>query len=117
MKFDEYQEAVSKFDTFEKPGDVLENLGQAAVMAKLLGLAGESGEVLDKFKKVLRDKEGRLSEEDREEIVKELGDVTWYVASIARYLGVPFSEVAEGNVEKLTSRLKRGVLHGEGDNR
>jgi len=113
MEFDEYQEEIKKFDLFEQTDNVLE----PAFMAKILGLPGEAGEVSEKFKKIVRDKNGEISEEDRTEIVKELGDVTWYVATIARYLGVPFSEVAKGNIEKLSSRLERGKLHGKGDNR
>ena len=117
MKFDEYQEGIVKFDTYEMPEDILENLGQTAFLEKVLGLAGESGETLDKIKKILRDKEGKVSDEDKGEIVKELGDVLWYGASVSRYLGVPLSEVAEKNVEKLTSRLERNKIHGTGDNR
>ena len=113
MRFDEYQEEIKKFDLFEQTDNVLE----PAFMAKVLGLPGEAGEVSEKFKKIIRDKGGKISTEDKNEIIKELGDVTWYVATIARYLGVSFSEVAEGNIDKLSSRMERGKLHGRGDNR
>lgn len=113
MDFDEYQREIEKFDLFEQPKKATE----PAFVTKLLGLPGEAGEVAEKFKKVIRDKNGEISEEDRAEIVKELGDVTWYIATISRYLGVPFSEVAKGNIEKLSSRLERGKIHGKGDNR
>ena len=76
-----------------------------------------AGEAADKVKKILRDKGGYASEEDRTALVKELGDVLWYVANVARYLGVSLSDVAEGNIEKLSSRKKRNKLHGEGDER
>ena len=69
----------------------------------------------DKIKKILRDKDGVVSPEDRGLIVKELGDVLWYLASIARYLGAPLSEVASGNIDKLESRWQRNKLHGEGE--
>ena len=65
----------------------------------------------------MRDKEGVISEEDRDAVIKELGDVLWYVASIARYLGVPLSEVAKVNIGKLEDRQRRNKLHGEGDER
>ena len=71
----------------------------------------------DKVKKIIRDKGGYASEEDRMEIAKELGDVLWYVANVARYLDVSLSDIAEGNIAKLSSRKKRNKLHGEGDNR
>lgn len=112
MKFDEYQEKISEFDFFE-PGE----LSEVGFIEKVLGLVGEAGETADKVKKVLRDKDGVVSEEDKKEIAKELGDVIWYVASIARYLDVPFSEVAKMNIEKLSSRKERNKLHGAGDNR
>ena len=49
--------------------------------------------------------------------LEELGDVLWYVANVARYLGVSLSDIAEGNIAKLSSRKNRNKLHGEGDNR
>ncbi len=121
MGFDEYQTKIKKYDVSDDSKTIGENDGNIiksqGLIEKLLGLTGEAGEVADKFKKIYRDKNGKLSEEDREEITKELGDVLWYVATIARYLDVPFSEVAEKNVEKAESRRKRGKIHGAGDNR
>ena len=112
MDFDAYQKKAERSDTFKPCA-----LNEVGFTEKIMGLAGESGEAVDKFKKVLRDKNGVISDEDRENIVKELGDILWYIASIARYMGVPMSEVAEKNVEKLEARLKRGTVHGEGDER
>lgn len=113
MNFNEYQKSLIKCDLCN--GQVGEM--PIGLIEKVLGLAGEAGETVDKFKKIFRDKNGVISEEDKQEIVKELGDVLWYVATIARYLDVPLEEVVAKNVEKMESRLKRGVLHGEGDNR
>ena len=83
----------------------------------LIGLAGETGEVSEKFKKIIRDKNGVISDEDKKEIVKEMGDVLWYLSQICTELGVEFDTVAEANIEKLKSRKERGVVHGSGDNR
>lgn len=113
MEFDEYQEKAAKYDFFE----ITDNLSEVGFVEKVLGLTGEAGEVADKIKKILRDKDGVVSDEDRGLVVKELGDVLWYVASIARYLSVPLSDVASGNIEKLESRYQRNMLHGEGDER
>lgn len=82
-----------------------------------LGLSGEAGEVAEKIKKVLRDKDGQVDETTKMEIEKELGDVLWYVAQIATELGLDLDLIAEKNIEKLFSRRDRGVLKGEGDNR
>lgn len=113
MNLDKYQKRAAEFDLFETTVD----LKSPGFLEKVLGLAGEAGEAADKVKKVIRDKGGYASEEDKAEIIKELGDVMWYVANVARYMGVSLSDVAEGNIEKLTSRKKRNKLHGEGDNR
>ena len=112
-KFDDYQEKIIKTDAYRHTGNVL----HPAMLEKIMGLTGEAGEVSDKFKKIIRDKGGMISKEDREEIAKELGDTLWYISSIARYLDIPLSEVAGKYVEKLYSRMKRGVLAGDGDNR
>jgi NTP pyrophosphatase (non-canonical NTP hydrolase) len=82
-----------------------------------LGLVGEAGEVAEKMKKVLRDNDGVISEEKREEITKELGDVLWYIANLSKELNVSLEDVAQKNIEKLQSRQQRNELHGSGDNR
>lgn len=111
--FDRYQRAIVKYDTSDPKVEII----PVGLLEKILGLTGEAGETADKFKKILRDNNGKISKSDREEIVKELGDVLWYTATIARYMGVSFSEVAKKNLEKAESRFKRGKLHGSGDNR
>ncbi|MBQ6460819.1 nucleoside triphosphate pyrophosphohydrolase family protein [Candidatus Saccharibacteria bacterium] len=113
MGFDEYQERAKKYDSFEKT----EDLKAIGFIEKVLGITGEAGETADKIKKILRDKDGSISDEDRLAISKELGDVLWYLAGVARYLDIPFSEVAKGNLEKLESRWQRNKIHGEGDER
>ena len=112
MDFDEYQEKIIKYDTFESCG-----IGEVGFIEKVLGLVGEAGETADKIKKILRDKDGTVTEEDRTAIGKELGDVLWYLTSIARYLDLSLSEVALQNVTKLEDRYQRNKIHGEGDER
>ena len=89
----------------------------AQLMAQVLGLVGESGEVAEKFKKLLRDKNGEISAETKAELVKELGDILWYVNSVAHLLGSSLDEVAQKNIDKLASRQARDKIHGSGDNR
>ncbi len=113
MNLDKYQKRAAEFDLFETSVD----LKAPGFLEKVLGLVGEAGEAADKVKKVIRDKGGYASEEDKATIVEELGDVLWYVANVARYMGVSLSEIAEGNIKKLESRKKRNKLRGEGDNR
>ena len=120
MKFDEYQEKTKTTDLgIENMGEVMakHTLNVPEFIDKVLGLAGESGEFADKVKKIMRDKRGDFSDEEREAILKELGDVLWYIAEISLYLDMPMSELAQMNLDKLASRKKRGTLTGSGDER
>ena len=82
-----------------------------------LGLAGESGEVVEKIKHVIRDKKGIISKEDKQEIASELGDLLWYLTQLSTELGFSLEEIASMNIGKLFSRKDRGALSGRGDNR
>lgn len=75
-----------------------------------LGLCGEAGEVADKVKKVLRDEAGVFSDERRQAIALELGDVLWYVSQLADELGFSLETVAQANLDKLASRAQRQVI-------
>lgn len=80
----------------------------------LPGLVGEVGELASLFAKGVRDSKGYVSEEN---LVKELGDVLWFVAGIASHFNIPLEEVAEMNLHKLESRKQRNVIQGSGDYR
>ncbi len=82
-----------------------------------LGLCGESGEVAEKLKKVIRDSDGVLTNEVIDDLEKELGDVLWYIAQLCTELGLSLESVAVKNLRKLKSRQDRGKLQGSGDNR
>jgi NTP pyrophosphatase (non-canonical NTP hydrolase) len=83
----------------------------------VLGLCGESGEVAEKFKKLLRNKKGKLDDDFLEDITSELGDIMWYVSRLSFHLGLDMSEILDYNLEKLKSRKERGVLKSQGDKR
>ena len=89
----------------------------ATLLSQVFGLVGESGEVAEKFKKLIRDKHGKISEQDKQEIIKELGDILWYVNSVASLLGSSLDEVAKKNLDKVLSRMERDAIKGSGDNR
>lgn len=82
-----------------------------------LALCGEAGELADKVKKVIRDKNERFYQPDIHAIANELGDVMWYAANLAHVLGYKLSDIARLNIDKINSRMERGTLHGEGDTR
>ena len=87
------------------------------VIYPTLGLTNEAGEVAGKIKKVFRDKDGHISDETREALKAELGDVLWYLAQVATELDLSLDEIAEHNIHKLLDRLERGKIKGDGDNR
>ena len=83
----------------------------------VLGLAGEAGEVSEKFKKMYRDANGVISDEFKRDVTKELGDVLWYINEISRELDINLEDVAKANIDKLEKRFKNKTLAGNGDNR
>jgi NTP pyrophosphatase (non-canonical NTP hydrolase) len=111
MTFDEYQKIALTTAHQTYTDATLQN----SIWA--MGIAGEAGEVIEKWKKIVAYKDGKLSVEDREELKKELGDVVWYIAVLAYSLGLSFDDVMSLNTKKLASRKERGVIKGSGDNR
>jgi NTP pyrophosphatase (non-canonical NTP hydrolase) len=83
----------------------------------ILGLCGESGEVAEKIKKIIRDKDSDFGQLDLDDLTKELGDVLWHIAIIGEYFDIPLEKIGTKNIEKLASRLARNMLSGSGDNR
>ncbi len=83
----------------------------------VFGITGESGEIAEKIKKIVRDKDGVVGEEDKQELIKEIGDVLWYLAVLTKHLGYDFEEVGKRNIAKLRDRQKRDKIGGSGDNR
>jgi NTP pyrophosphatase (non-canonical NTP hydrolase) len=82
-----------------------------------MGLVNEAGELAGKIKKIFRDKNGVIGEDDRQALKGELGDVLWYLTQICTELDLTLEEVAEANLVKLFSRLDRGKIGGDGDYR
>ena len=79
------------------------------------GLVGESGEFAEKIKKFIRDDSCTMTKERKELIIKELGDVLWYVANIASELKLSMDHIAYENLRKLNKRKEENKLHGDGD--
>ena len=109
MEFNEYQKKAGETAVYPK-------IDGKGFLYPAIGLAGETGEILEKIKKMFRDEGGELSDERRADIVKELGDVLWYVAMLAKELDEKLGDVAQKNIDKLQDRKKRDLVHGKGDN-
>ena len=97
MTIDEYQSlAMRTLNSELSKKDILIN--------GVMGLCGESGEAIDIVKKHL----AQGHELDREKLIKELGDVAWYLAETAYALDVPLEEVLQRNIDKLMARYPQG---------
>lgn len=107
MTFDDYQRLSRRTASYPPIGH--------AVIYPTLGLTNEAGEVAGKIKKVFRDKEGVITDADREALKAELGDVLWYLAQVATELDLSLDDIARHNLDKLMSRLERGAIGGDGD--
>lgn len=109
MECDDYQRAALRTARATDAPD--------AFMHLVLGLVGETGEVAEKVKKLVRDRNSDLAQLDRDEMAAELGDVLWYTAVLANFLGLSLDDIAQRNVDKLADRRHRALLGGSGDNR
>ncbi len=116
MDMNEYQRFIIEHRFVRTSLESVQNMGPGLVYYALK-LNGEAGEIAEKVGKALRDANGVITEEKRQAILKELGDVFWYVGAIAHELGFTLDDVANANMEKLMSRLKRGTTQGDGDDR
>ncbi len=109
MDMNSYQQAALRTAaTKDKPNEVFH---------LLLGLVGETGEIAEKAKKIVRDSASDFTGWEREDLAKELGDTLWYLAVLADHFDIPLADVAELNIKKLADRQQRGALGGSGDSR
>lgn len=106
MTLDEYQQHAMSF-----------RMKTADEAYALFGLVGEVGELYGYIAKQIRDTPDTANEEIHTYVKKELGDILWMISAIAVDHGLTLSEVAVGNIQKLSSRAVRGTLQGSGDDR
>ena len=109
MDFNEYQKKAFETAIYPDKGD--------NIIYPAFGIGGETGEVLNKIKKILRDENFSISDEKKDELIKEIGDLLWYIAALSTELKINLNDIAEKNIAKLSSRKERNQLHGSGDNR
>lgn len=111
MTFDEYQKiaVTTALKSYDDP--LLQN------SVWVMGIAGEAGEVVEKWKKAVAYRQGKFSDEEFADFKKEFADVIWYIAVLANSFGLSLDELMQENIAKLASRQQRGVLKGSGDNR
>lgn len=108
---------LSRYQELSRRTAVYPGVGKGSLVYPTLGLVGEAGEIAEKVKKILRDQKGAVNDQNREDLLKEIGDVLWYVAALASELQVDLQVIALLNLSKLDGRKNRGVLGGSGDDR
>jgi NTP pyrophosphatase (non-canonical NTP hydrolase) len=99
MEFDEYQALAIR--TRQAPSAEVE-----PVVISLLGLAGEAGELLSEYKKSVRD--GAAHRLYKQRVAEELGDLLWYIASVADQFDLRLGDVARDNIKKTDERWGSG---------
>lgn len=94
-----YQRKALQTDQMPAREDVRHGI---ELIVPLLGLAGETGELLSEYKKHLRD--GDAHRLFKERVAEELGDLLWYIANVASKFELDLQEIAEGNLQKVRDR-------------
>src|SRR3970040_680465 len=111
LDFDLYQFKARETAIYPEKGKL------GGLLYTTIGLCGESGELANKVKKILRDTESQTTEESRIKISEELGDILWYIAMLCDKLNLRMAQVANNNIQKLQARKLNGKIGGDGDNR
>ena len=101
IKFDDYQEEAAKSAAYQHGVIPNHPLDDAIYLA--LGLCGESGEIGNEIKKLVRDV-GFIPDESSRDVAEELGDALWYLARLSATLGFSLSTIAALNIEKIRRR-------------
>jgi NTP pyrophosphatase (non-canonical NTP hydrolase) len=116
MTLDEFQEEV-RIRTLLPPDMINTYSEKQGAEYCAWALTEEAGEFASNVKKMHRDDGGTLTEERKKRLLIELGDLFFYVNLTAILLNTTVEGVARMNMEKLDSRISRGVLGGSGDDR
>ncbi len=106
MKANEYQKLAER--TLSDHPDFQLSDEETMITWNAMGLAGESGEVADLVKKGIFHQRGL----DREALIRELGDVLWYLSALCTNLDISMEEVMERNISKLRARYPDGFEPG-----
>ncbi len=96
MDFNSYQKDALRTDRVPARDDI------ASLIVPMLGLAGETGQLLSEYKKHLRD--GKAHRLFKERVSEELGDLLWYVSNVASKFDLSLSDIAAANLVKVKHR-------------
>jgi len=105
------------FETYQRQALTTAKMDKTKKWYFALGLAGETGEVVEKIKKFYRDDKEEITKERLEDIKQELGDTLWYLSTLAAAFDLKLEDIAAANLQKLALRELTNKIHGDGDNR
>src|SRR5712692_11991220 len=107
MRLSEYQRRAAETDQYPKEASRSggENFAIKSEIIPLLGLTGEVGSLLSEYKKLLRD--GPVHLRFTTQVEEELGDLLWYIASVATKFGLSLDSIARQNLRKVKDRWQR----------
>lgn len=112
---------VSRYPSVNPPIPLLGLGGEggevAEALVQALMVCASTGRIQEEYKKMIRDQGNEMTKAKRQALIKELGDVLWYVNALGREIGTTLEEIARTNVEKLMARKQAGTLHGSGSDR
>jgi NTP pyrophosphatase (non-canonical NTP hydrolase) len=110
MEFLSYQNQAKRTAVYPSARSII------GLMYVTLGLTGETGEVANDIKKTVRDDNGILTDDRKDQIIDELGDVLWYAAMLCYELDITLETVALRNLAKLRKRQRDHTLHDKDRN-
>ena len=109
MDLDEFQEQALRTDNTSHNYEGQE--GRKDIVVALLGIAGELGTLATAYKKFLRD--GPSYQPYKDDVKEELGDLLWYLATLASKFDLNLSEIATSNISKTSARWGTNPDHTE----
>lgn len=103
IDFNEYQRLAATTANYDP-------LPQYRLCNWAMGLCGEVGE----FSELIKKHVFHSKELDKDKCLKELGDVMWYLAIVAKELDISLQDIATANIAKLAARYPKGFIPGGG---
>jgi NTP pyrophosphatase (non-canonical NTP hydrolase) len=122
MNFNQYQERAHKtaiyptdisLEKYSPNGNYYPPTPNLKWIYPALGLSAETGELMNKLKKVIRDKNGDIDSEMMLDIKDEMGDILWYISELCNSLNLDLETIASMNLAKLAQRAMHNQIHGD----
>lgn len=91
---------LNSYQQISLQGLVIKDKGVAALAHRSLGMSGEAGVLANHIKKIIRDANGELSDQDKQFFKEKLGDTLYYLVALADFADISLEEIMKTNIEK-----------------